>query len=328
MITQNLQLSEHRVLDTHVPLFEMQRPLSLTLLAASFAAAFIAVSGSDRVVEASGSGSASIAEVDTDSDFLPDVVEWVTLTDSSNPDTDGDQTPDFVEVIGSGLPRHESLPLPADQQLRLFVTGPTPGSLDPYTWIHVFHRIMPVGGTNPGVGAIQSFNLWLESPVLPGVQIPLNDFAAAGTVYRERITVDDGIWVQVSVPLVSISILEGILPCTIWAETAVAGQQLQSGQQLIPSPAGAAVLVPFLDGRYVIQTLSPIPALSAPQSVEANKVCILTLEEDTSGPAGTTYVVMAADCEDANDLECDSSCSQSVGWTITIPGGTELLGGH
>ena len=310
------------------PLFEMQRPSPITLLAAGFAAVFVTVSGSGSVVEAAGSGSVSIAEVDTDGDFLPDIVEWITLTDSSNPDTDGDQTPDFIEVIGSGFPRHESLPLPADQQLRLFVTGPTPGSSDPFTWIHVFHRIMPSGGTNPGAGAIQSFNLWLENPVLPGVQIPLNDFAAAGTVYRERITVDDGIWIQVSVPLVSMSILEAILPCTIWAETTVAGQPLQSGQQLIPSPAGAAALVPFFDGRYVIQTLSPIPALSAPQSVQVNKVCILTLDEDTSGPAGTTYVVTAADCEDANDLECDSSCSQSVGWTITIPGGTELLGGQ
>lgn len=306
----------------------MQIPSPLLLLAAGFATAFVAGSASNQVVEASGSGVVSVAEIDADGDFLPDIVEWVTLTDSGSPDTDGDQISDFVEVIASGSPRRESLPLPADQQLRLFVTGPTPGSSDPFTWMHVFHRIMPVGGVNTGVGAIQSFNLWLENPALPGVQIPLNDFAAAGTVYRERITIDEGIWIQVSVPLVSLSILEAILPCTIWAETTVAGQQLQSGQQLIPVPAGAATLVPFFDGRYVIQTLNPVPSLSAPQSIQANKVCILTLDEDTSGPAGTTYVVTAADCEDANDLECDSSCSQSVGWTITIPGGTELLGGN
>ena len=41
----------------------------------------------------------------------------------------------------------------------------------------------------------------------------------------------------------------------------------------------------------------------------------------------TTYIVTDADCDDANDLECDSTCSQSVGWTVTIPGGTELLSG-
>ena len=68
-----------------------------------------------------------VAEIDTDGDFLPDVVEWVVLTDSTNPDTDGDNTPDFVEVVEGGNPRFETPPMPADQQMRLVVTGPTPG---------------------------------------------------------------------------------------------------------------------------------------------------------------------------------------------------------
>ena len=151
--------------------------------------------------------------------------------------------------------------------------------------------------------------------------------ATAGAVFREQVTAEHGVWVQLSVPMVSEAVLQAVLPCTIWAETTVAGQQLQSGQKLISVPAGVASVVPFGDGRYVVQTLSPIPSTST-LSVETNKVCILTLEEDTTGPAGTTYIVTAADCESANDLECETSCSQSVGWTITIPGGTELLTGN
>lgn len=307
----------------------MQRKFSLLLVASGLATAFVAWSEPGQSVAATGGSGQTVADIDTDGDFLPDVVEWVVLTNSTNPDTDGDQVPDFVEVIEGGNPRSGNAPLPADQQMRLVITGPTPGSGDPLTWMHVFHRVMPAGGaTNPGINSIHSFETWLERPEWPGVRFPLNIFAASGVVYRERVTPEDGIWVQLSIPLVDESILQSVSPCTIWAETTVEGQQLSNGQKLIPGPAGLATLIPFGDGRYVIQTLSPIPSTSSSMSIESNRVCVLTLEEDTVGPAGTTYIVTAADCEDANDLECDSSCSQSVGWTITIPGGTELIGGN
>ena len=45
------------------------------------------------------------------------------------------------------------------------------------------------------------------------------------------------------------------------------------------------------------------------------------------GAALQTNTALTALKLDANDLECDSTCSQSVGWTVTIPGGTELLSG-
>ena len=309
----------------------MQRKFSLFLVATGLATGFVALSESDQSVTATGGNGLSVAEIDTDGDFLPDVVEWVVLTDSTNPDTDGDNTPDFVEVVEGGNPRFETPPMPADQQMRLVVTGPTPGSGDSLTWMHIFHRVLPTSTAaagDPGILSIQSFDTWLERPEWPGIRFPLNAFAAAGLVYRERVTEEDGIFVQLSIPLVDESVLQAVLPCTIWAETTVGGRVLASGQKLIPVPAGIATLVPFGDGRFVMQTLSPIPSTSASLSVESNKVCVLTLEEDTVGPAGTTYIVTAADCEDANDLECDTSCSQSVGWTVTIPGGTELLSGN
>ncbi len=78
--------------------------------------------------------------------------------------------------------------------------------------------------------------------------------------------------------------------------------------------------------RYVFQTLKPI-AVPLPFA-GSNQVCVLELTEQTSGPAGTTYQVVDADCEDANELECSVSCPNSIGWTVTIPGGTELIGGQ
>lgn len=307
----------------------MHRKNIVPLMAAGLATSFVAwIVPSKSVAAVGGNEPPNAATIDTDDDFLPDAVEWVVLSNSNNPDTDGDQIPDFVEVVEAGQPRHESWPLPPDQQMRLVITGPSASSLDPRTWMHVFHRVMTPAMT-PGAGAmaIQSFETWLEGPAWPGVRFPLNAFAGGGTIYRERVTATQGVWVQLSIPLVSESILEMVMPCTIWAETTVDGESLKSGMNLINTQSGIASLVPYTPGRYVFQTLKPSAAAPLPLS-GSNQVCVLELAEHTSGPAGTTYQVVDADCEDANELECSASCSSSVGWSVTIPGGTELIGGH
>ena len=297
----------------------------VTLMAAGLATTFVATSTPTSSVAATGEDSAAM--LDSDGDFLPDAVEWVVLTNAQSEDTDGDLIPDFVEVIEGGSPRHSSSPLPPDQQMRLIITGPSPASADPRTWMHVFHRVMTsVTGVGAGLTAIQSFNTWLEGPLWPGIQFPLNSLASGEIVYRERITQHDGVWVQVSIPLVSQALLAAVLPCTIWAETSVGGQTLRSGQNLINVGGNIATLVPYTPGRFVFQTVSPTPASSFVS--ETNRVCVLELSEQSSGPAGTTYLVVDADCEDANELECSTSCQASIGWTITIPGGMELIGGQ
>lgn len=297
----------------------------VTLMGAGLATLFVATSLPTEPVKASGGTSA--ATLDSDGDFLPDAVEWVVLTNAHASDTDGDQVSDFVEVVEAGSPRHESVPLPADQQMRLIITGPSPASADPRTWMHIFHRVMtPCAEVGAGISAIQSFSTWIEGPLWPGVRFPLNSFASHDMVYRERITENEGVWVQVSIPLVSQALLVSVLPCTIWAETTIGGQSLKSGQNLIDVDGSIATLVPYTTGRYVFQTLSPTPP--TPLVSESNRVCVLELAEQSSGLAGTTYQVVDAECEDANELECSASCQASIGWTITIPGGTELIGGQ
>ena len=304
----------------------MQAKHIVTLMAAGLATTFVAWHGYSRAV-AVGSGDESAATIDTDGDFLPDAVEWVVLTNANNPDTDGDQTPDFVEVVEAGNPRHESMPLPPDQQMRLVITGPSPASADPRTWMHIFHRVMTSQtGVGAGLSAIESFQVWLQGPLWPGVRFPINALAAGEVVYQERVTANQGVWVQLSIPLVSQEILSAVLPCTIWAETTVAGHALASGQTLVNAGGSIATLVPFTHGRYVFQALSPF--MPVPGFSESNRVCVLVLQELTVGPAGTTYQVTYADCEDANELECSASCQASIGWTMTIPGGTGLIGGQ
>ena len=224
------------------------------LMATGLAAGFVAWHVPPNSVAAFGGGSsACAATLDEDDDFLPDAVEWVVLTNANNADTDGDQIPDFVEVVEAGLPRHESSPLPADHQMRLVITGPSPGSNDPRTWMHVFHRVM-TSSTSVGAGAaaIQSFDTWLEGPLWPGVRFPLNSLVAGGVVYRERVTPSDGVWVQFSVPMVSEAILAAVAPCTIWAETTVAGESLVSGMKLVNVAGSVASIVPYTPGLFVM----------------------------------------------------------------------------
>jgi hypothetical protein len=306
----------------------MQRTLPPLLAAAGLATIIVAWHSDRQVITATGNDNPSVAEIDSDGDFLPDVCEWVTLTNSSKPDTDGDGQSDFLEVLTGTNPRRPDAQAPQDHQLRVIVTEPPPGSTDPLTWLHVFHRVMPTGAPSAAAQQIQAFDLWLESPQWPGFRLPLNSFAASGTYYRQRVTQQHGVWIQLSVPLVPSPLLRSLMPCTIWADTVVSGKQLIHGVKLLPVPSGAATLVPFGDDRFVIQTLSPVASTSNTMFTETNRVCVLTLDETSVGPAGVTYIVTAADCEDANDLECELSCSASVGWTITIPGGTQALSGN
>jgi len=294
-------------------------------MAVGLATTLVAWSVPDNTVAAGGTEGECAASIDSDGDFLPDAVEWVMLTNAHSVDTDGDGSSDFVEVVEAGRPRHNSPPLPADQQMRLVLTGPSPGSSDPRTWIHVFHRVMaPVNGA--GVSAIQTFDMWLEGPLWPGLEFPLNAFASGEVVYRERSTPNDGIWIQLSIPLVSEALLLGVLPCTICTETTVSGQVLTSGQKLINAGGSIASLVPYSPGLFVLQTLTPFAPTPLP--AESNRVCVLELQEQSTGVSGTSYLVVDADCEDANELECSASCQASVGWNIIIPGGTEMIGGN
>jgi hypothetical protein len=54
----------------------------------------------------------------------------------------------------------------------------------------------------------------------------------------------------------------------------------------------------------------------------------LELQEVGSGPGGTHYQVVGADCTDCNELECvQAACALCLGWVIIMPGGLGVIGG-
>lgn len=257
--------------------------------------------------------------LDTDDDFLPDCVEWAVLTSTTNQDTDGDLVPDFVEVVQRGTPRQPGEPQPIDQEMRIVITGPQPGTTAASTWMHLFLRL-----AEPST-PITSFQAWLEVPYLPGVRLNFDMFALAPAVFRQRDAGAQGVWVQLSVPLVSTTLLHQVLPCSIQAEAVLGGRTVRCGVNLFDVQGSISTLVAFDNDRFAVQSIAPTPGGGG----LSNRVCLLDLVECGSGPGGTLYTVTNASCEDCNELECAMpNCTQSIGWIVTIPGGLGVIGGQ
>lgn len=255
--------------------------------------------------------------LDSDDDFLPDVVEWAVITNAASPDTDGDNCPDFVEVVQRGSPRLAGMPRPVDHEMRAVVTAPTPGNPTEPAWLHLFFRF--VGGPT----LMTSFQTWLELPSLPGLQVPLDVLSVGGIVVAQRQTPSEGLWVQVSVPMVSEQVLRTVLPCSIQATATIGGRTIRAGVNLFDLHGVTTTITPFGAGRFAMQSIG----VMAFPPTSSNRVCLLQLAQVGTGPAGTVFEVVDADCEDCNELECGPSCVECIGWLINVPGGMESLGG-
>lgn len=296
----------------------MPSKFALSVLVAAAASVAVVLRMSSQPVAATG----AVVLMDSDDDFLPDVVEWAVLTNPLVGDTDGDDISDFVEVVEFGDPRTAGTPLPPDDQMRVIVSGPQVGSPDRRVWLHVFYRIMSSGSGASPLSAIQALETWLELPWFYGLRVPLNAIGLQDLVLRERATTQ-GYWVEVSIPLVAPEFLAMVLPCTITVESTIAGTQRTSGVELFGVEGDIATLVPYANDRFVLQSLLQYSEPGAGSG--SNRVCVLDLVEQYTTPAGTTYLVQNAACEDANDLECGAGCLASNGMTITIPGGVSIL---
>jgi len=262
---------------------------------------------------------------DSDDDFLPDVVEYAILSSANSNDTDGDGSQDFVEFVQKGRPSLAGDPLPVDQEMRVLVTGSPAGSGLDVVWFHVFLRVVD------STKLVRGFETWIEWPWLPGEQLSFDMLSLGPPIYRERSTPNQGTWVSLSVPVASVGLVQSLCPMSVCAQAKVGGRRIRSVSPIYDIAGELRSLVPFGTG-YALQQLYPAPLPSLFDSVGSsissslsNRVCVLELAEAGIGPGGALYEVVAADCQDCNDVECSTACGDAVGWVLTLPGGLPAL---
>lgn len=262
---------------------------------------------------------------DSDQDFLPDVVEFAVLSSASSSDTDGDGSPDFVEFVQKARPSQPGDPLPVDQEMRVIVTGSPAGSGLDVVWFHVFLRVVD------STKLVQGFETWIEWPWFPEQRLLFDMLSLGAPIYRERRTTNQGTWVSISVPVASVDLIQSICPMSVCAQAEVGGRRIRSVSPVYDIAGELRSLVPFGTG-YALQQLYPAPLPSLFDSVGgggattlSNRVCVLELSEAGIGPGGSLYEVVAAECQDCNDVECSTACGDAIGWVLTLPGGLPAL---
>jgi hypothetical protein len=255
--------------------------------------------------------------LDTDGDFLPDVVEWACLTDPQNPDTDRDGIGDFIEVVQRGNPRRVGMPRPADHEMRIVVTATEGPNRDVQTNLHLLFRFL---GT-PSL--LTSFQPWLRIGAFPGLEIPLGSLASGMTSLEQRIDPIEGLLVSVLIPMASESMLRALLPCTIGARATIGDRELATTVPLFDVRGTTATLVPFDQDGYAVQSIGAMTAFQG----GSNRVCVVQLSRIGVGPGGVAYQVTHADCDDCNGLQCGVQCADLVSWVLVLPGGLGSIAG-
>ena len=258
-------------------------------------------------------GQTSITQ-DSDGDFLPDVVEWIAMTNAHNPDTDGDGVCDYVEVVQRGNPHFNGAALPAVHEMRVVVSSVNRGN-GPEVHLHLLFRFMGE------VSLLTSLNTYFELPAMPGVRISLNQLATNAVEFEQRSVDNEGLWVRLTIPLASESVLRSILPFTLGATARIGTRTVRTIMPVFDNLGTTAGLVSFNRTSLAVQSLTP---LAVPGN---NRVCVLQLREVGSSPSGVVVEVSEAECVDYNDLNCGPACPQTVGSTFTIPGSVSHITG-
>jgi hypothetical protein len=256
--------------------------------------------------------------LDTDGDFLPDVVEWACLTNPFNADTDNDGVGDYVEVVQRANPRQVGIALPVDHEMRVVVTSSIGADGFSHTTLHLLFRFV-----GP-LSLLSSFQPWLSLATVPGLQIPLDSLAAGMTSILDRVDPTEGYWIRAVVPLASENLLRMLLPCTIGARARIGTRLIDTSVPLFDEAGTTATLVPFRSDGYAVQSIGSPGAF---QGRGSNRICVLRLAEVGSNPAGVAYEVVQADCDDCNGLQCGVNCPHSVGWVFVVPGGVDVIAG-
>lgn len=254
---------------------------------------------------------------DTDGDFLPDIVEWASLSNSQSADTDSDGNSDLLEFLQRTSSLRVNAAAAMDHEMRAVVTSHEVAGGAHLVSLHLFFRFL---GDPTLAGNVHP---WIEFGCAPGMRFPL-DLLSPGVTVEHRVDPVQGHFARVSTPLVDEQVLRMLLPCTFGVDATIGTKQIQSTVPVFDVGGITSTLVPYPRQGLAIQSIGRHGAFSGGGT---NRVCVLSLQPWQQVPGGTAYVCTHADCEDCNDLECGTACPLTEGWIFVLPGGLQSITG-
>lgn len=255
--------------------------------------------------------------LDTDKDGIPDQLEFVTQSNSSEADADKDNRDDFVELVEWTDPTVLDQPNKKANGFRILVNTTDGTTEHPIQWVHLLFRFRS--------GDMRDLRAMALFADVGGQRIPLEPLIAhtLADLYL-RYDPSQGLLVRASLRIPTFKGFRALTPLTFGGYTMINNEVHGAGSVLF--------YVADLSNTYF--TLMPVGTDLTFQTTDATsrtpfwstqRQCVMTLRVHGVGRSGQVCEVAQADCRASNTRRCPPSCVKMKGQTFFIPDGLSLI---
>lgn len=261
--------------------------------------------------------------LDTDGDLLPDVLEWVLMSDPWSADSDNDGVDDFLEAVQHQIVKPGPSPT-TDHEFRSTTHIVRLPDNTQHVIVNLMFRI--VNGDPAEVSSLD------PEIYLNGIEIPFASMFMAGLAHIGMINhPTEGLYVLLSSRLCSPDELRPLLPCSIGSSAVIGGRSFNSGCTLFDGDGTTVSLVEIQNNHF---GLHPIDSefLTDPKEPRAafwskSRVCEMELVVTGVGQGYALAQVVEAACTGAPSLACAPSCDSWRSRLVVIPDGLRFFTG-